>query len=98
MEDSVFVDTCIWASFFTKPASPEKKAADELLDSNRAALIRPIIAETLVGFRRDDQAECTASRLKLAHYIEPTVADWLAAAATNRRLAATGHKLPITDL
>jgi predicted nucleic acid-binding protein len=39
-----------------------------------------------------------ASRLKLAHYIEPTVSDWTAAAATGRRLAAAGHRLPITDL
>ena len=25
MDDWVFVDTCIWASFFTKPSSPENK-------------------------------------------------------------------------
>ena len=28
METWVFVDTCIWASFFGKPSSPEKKAID----------------------------------------------------------------------
>jgi hypothetical protein len=57
MEDWVFVDTCIWASFFAKPGSPEKKAVDNLLDSDRAALVGPIISEILIGFRRDDQAQ-----------------------------------------
>jgi hypothetical protein len=38
MEDSVLVDTLIWASFFSKPNSPEKRAVDDLLDADRVAL------------------------------------------------------------
>ena len=45
MDDWVFVDTCIWASFFTKPSSPEKHAVDQLLDADRIALVGPVVAE-----------------------------------------------------
>jgi predicted nucleic acid-binding protein len=98
MEEWVFVDTCIWASFFGKPTSPEKVAVDNLLDSDRVALLGPIVAEVLLGFRRKDQADWVASRLQLAHYIEAGWDDWRAAADLGRDLAANGHKLPLTDL
>jgi predicted nucleic acid-binding protein len=98
MEEWVFVDTCIWASFFGKPGSPEKVAVDALLDADRVALLGPILAEVLLGFRRKDQADWVASRLKLAHYVEAGVDDWRAAADLGRDLAANGNKLPLTDL
>ncbi len=98
MEEWVFIDTCIWASFFGKPSSPEKQAVDELLDSDRVALVGPILAEVLVGFRRRDQADWVASRLRMAHYVEADWNDWRAAADLGRDLAAKGNKLPLTDL
>lgn len=98
MDDWVFVDTCIWASFFTKPSSPEKRAVDDLLDADRVALVGPIVAEVLLGFRRKDQADWIASRLRLAHYVETNWDDWRSAADLGRDLAAKGHRLPLTDL
>jgi predicted nucleic acid-binding protein len=98
MEEWVFVDTCIWASFFGKPRSPEKEAVDKLLDTDRVALLGPVLAEILLGFRRKDQADWVASRLRLAHYIEAGWDDWRAAADLGRDLAAKGNKLPLTDL
>jgi predicted nucleic acid-binding protein len=98
MEEWVCVDTCIWASFFSKPGSPEKAAVDKLLDADRVALVGAVVAEVLQGFRRKDQADWAASRLRLAHYVEPTWDDWRAAADLGRALAAQGHKLPLTDL
>ena len=98
MEDWVFVDTCIWASFFGKPGSPEKAAVDDLLDADRIALLGPIVAEVLLGFRRKDQADWVASRLQLAHYVEAGWDDWRAAADLGRAFAAKGNKLPLTDL
>lgn len=98
MDDWVIVDTCIWASFFSKPSSPEKRAVDDLLDADRVALVGPIIAEVLLGFRRKDQADWVASRLRLAHYVETNWEDWRAAADLGRDLAAKGHRLPLTDL
>jgi len=67
MDDWVFVDTCIWASFFAKPSSTEKEAVDDLIDSDRVALVGPIVAEVLAGFRRQAQADWVASRLRMAH-------------------------------
>ena len=80
MDEWVFVDTCIWASFFGKPGSPEKAAVDDLLEADRVALVGTIVAEVLLGFRRKDQADWVASRLQLAHYVEADWEDWRAAA------------------
>jgi predicted nucleic acid-binding protein len=91
MEEWVYVDTCIWASFFAKPSSPEKAAVDELLDSDRVALVGPILAEVLLGFRRKDQADWVGSRLRLAHYVEADWNDWRAAADLRRDLARKGE-------
>jgi predicted nucleic acid-binding protein len=98
MEDWVFVDTCIWASFFDKPGSAENAAVDDLLDSDRVALVEPIVAETLMGFRRKVQADWVASRLRMAHYFEANWNVWRAAAEIGRSLAAKGHTIPLTDL
>src|SRR5258706_10948807 len=98
MDEWVFVDTCIWCSFFGKPASPEKAAVDDLLDSDRVALVGPIVAEVLLGFRRKDQADWVASRLRMAHYVEAGWKDWRAAADLGRDLAGKGNRLPLTDL
>jgi predicted nucleic acid-binding protein len=98
MDEWVFVDTCIWASFFGKANSPEKLAVDDLLDTDRVALLGPIVADILLDFRRKDQADWVTSRLKLAHYVEAGWDDWRAAAELGRDLAAKGNKLPLTDL
>jgi predicted nucleic acid-binding protein len=87
-----------WSSFFGKPSSPEKFAVDDLLDADRVALVGPILSEVLLGFRRKDQADWVASRLRLAHYIEAAWNDWRAAAELGRTLAAKGHQVPLTDL
>ena len=98
MDEWVFVDTCMWASFFTKPASPAKLAIDKLIDAGKVALVGPIIAEVLIGFRRKNQADWSASRLKYAEYAEVEWEDWQEAANLGRKLIAAGHKLPLTDL
>jgi predicted nucleic acid-binding protein len=94
----VLVDTGIWSAFFSKPGSPEKRALDALLDEDRVALTGPVLAEVLRGFRRTDEADWVASRLRLAHYLEPSWEDWRSAAALGRQLAAGGHDVPLTDL
>ena len=98
MDEWVFVDTCIGASFFSKPSSPEKGAVDHLLDADRVGLVGPIVAEVLLGFRRKDQADWVASRLRMAHYVEASWDDWREAANLGRDLAAKGNKVPLTDL
>ena len=98
MSDCVLVDICIWASFFSKPNSPEKRAVDVLLDADRVALVGPIVTEVLLGFRRADQADWVASRLRLAHCPDIEWDDWQNASILGRSLMARGHKLPLTDL
>ena len=98
MDERVLVDTCIWASFFSKPGSPEKRTVDDLLDADRVAMIGAILGEVLLGFRRKDQADWVGSRLALAHYADVTAVDWRSAADLGRTLAANGHKIPLTDL
>lgn len=98
MDTWVFIDTCIWASFFDRSTSPHKAEVSELLDKDRVALVGPIIAEVLLGFRRKDQADWVGSRLRMAHYVEFGWDDWRAAADLGRELAANGHRLPLTDL
>jgi len=94
----VFVDTCIWVPFFTRPTSREKLAVDELLAGDRVALIGPIAAEVLRGFRRQDQADWASSRLRLAHFVTAEWDDWCRAAELGREQAKRGRDLPVTDL
>jgi predicted nucleic acid-binding protein len=98
MEDWVFVDTCIWSSFFTRPTSREKLAVDVLLAQDRVALLGPVVAEVLRGFRRQEQADWAGSRLRLAHYVTADWDDWRHAAQLAREQAKLGRDLPITDL
>lgn len=98
MDNWVLVDSCVWASFFAKPDSVEKHAVDQLLDLDRVALVGPIVAEVLTGFRRADQAGWVASRLRMANYIETNWDDWRATADLGRELASKGNRIPLTDL
>jgi len=92
------VDTCVWIPFFNRPQSVEKRAIDALLAEDRAALIGPILAEILQGFRRDDRADWVASSLRGLHYLEVQWDDWRAAARLGRQLINRGHCLPLSDL
>jgi predicted nucleic acid-binding protein len=94
----VLVDTCIWAPFFNRPQSLEKRMVDALLDDDRAVLIGVIVAEVLQGFTREPQANYIAALLRGVHYLETSWDDWERAARYGRRLAANGHRLPLSDL
>jgi predicted nucleic acid-binding protein len=65
MTDWVFVDTCIWASFFSKPNSLEQRVVSRLLRLDCVALVGPIVAEVLLGIRHQDRADWVGSRMKL---------------------------------
>jgi predicted nucleic acid-binding protein len=94
----VLVDTCIWVPFFNRPQSAEKKVVDALLDDDRAVLIGPIVTEILQGIPREAQANHVASLLRGVRCLEMIWDDWLEAARLGRRLAASGHRLPLSDL
>lgn len=94
----VLIDTCIWAGFFNRNQSSERRTVDRLLDDDRAAITGMIVAEVLQGFRRDEHADWVAASLEGLHYLEPVWDDWRVAAKLGRHLVATGHRLPLTDL
>ena len=96
--DLVLIDTCIWVPFFNRPQSAIRRVVDQLLDEDRVALLGPILAEILIGFRRDEQADWVASALRGLQYFDLTWKDWRAAAQLGRQLAALGHRLPLSDL
>ena len=98
MVDLVLVDTCVWASFFGKPRSVERRVVDVLIDLDRVALVGPVVTEVLIGFRKKREADWIASRLKAAHEVIVSWEDWQGAANLGRSLGAQGHKLPVTDL
>ena len=98
MADLVLIDTCIWAPFFSKKKSPHQSAVADLLDQDRAAIIGPILAEVLLGFTKDAEADWVASALIGVQYLELPRKDWRAAAKLGRNLAASGHFLPLSDL
>lgn len=98
MADRVLVDTCIWASVFSKPNSTENRTVEQLIEQDRVIVIGPVLAEVLFGFRRSEQADWVASRLKNLGWIEVNWADWRESASLGRQLAANGHRLPLTDL
>lgn len=69
----ILIDTCVWAAFFSRSDSTEKRAVTELVRTDRAAIIGPIGAEVLRGFRRDAEADWASAALEGVHYFE---LDW----------------------
>ena len=98
VRELVLIDTCIWVPFFNRPQSQENHAVNLLLDDDRAALAGPILAEVLLGFRRDEHADWVASVLRGLHFLETSWDEWRAAARLGRQLMASGHALPLSDL
>jgi hypothetical protein len=70
---------------------------DDLLARDRVALVGPVMADMLRGFRRREQRDWAGSRLRLAHYVTADWDDWRHAADLGRVQAKLGQDLPITD-
>jgi predicted nucleic acid-binding protein len=98
MADRVLIDTCIWASVFAKPGSLEHHTTERLIEEDRVVVIGPVLTEVLYGFKRREQAEWAASRLRNLGWLDVAREDWEKAASVGRQLAAAGHRLPLTDL
>ena len=70
MADRVLIDTCIWATVFSKPNSTENRTVDQLIEQDLVIVVGPVLAEVLYGFRRREQADWAASRLKNLGWID----------------------------
>ena len=69
-----------------------------MLDDDRVALIGPIVAEILQGIPQERQAQYVSSLLGGVRYFETIWNDWREAARIGRKMAARGHRLPLSDL
>jgi predicted nucleic acid-binding protein len=98
MADLVLIDTCVWATVFSKSGSSERQTVDRLIEQDRVVVIGPVLTEVLYGFKQQEQADWVASRMKGLGWIEVEWDDWREAAALGRQLATRGHRLPVTDL
>ncbi len=98
MADRVLIDTSACATVFSKSNSVGNRAVEKLIEQDRVVMIGPVLAEVLYGFRRRQQADWAASRLKNLGWIEVEWDDWREAASLGRQLAPGGHRLPLTDL
>jgi hypothetical protein len=57
-QEMVLIDTCIWAEFFTLKHSSTRDVVTNLLRWDRAGLIGPVLAEILMGIKREEHADC----------------------------------------
>ncbi len=97
-EGLVLIDTCMWVPFFNRPQSDVKRVVNSLLRGDRGAIVGPIAAEVLLGFRHKAEADWTSSLLRGVRYLEILWDDSRAAASLGRILASRGHVLPMSDL
>src|SRR5258707_452802 len=98
LDELILIDTCIWVPFFNRPQSRTKQIVDGLLDEDLGAIVGPILAETLLGFRQQAHADWASSVLRGVHFLEVTWEDWRQAAAAGRALVSRGHDLPLSDM
>lgn len=85
-------------SLFQSAQFQGERLVDDLLDDDRGALTGPILAEVLLGLRRDEHADWVASVLRGLRWVDAAWDDWRSAARMGRDLAARGHSLPLSDL
>ncbi|MDA0836636.1 MAG: PIN domain-containing protein [Planctomycetota bacterium] len=93
----VIVNTCVWASYFSRKSATTNQAVNLLFEEDRVAVIGPVVTELLMGIRDEGAADWIASRLSVMNPLEIEWDDWREAANIHRELAARGHVLPIGD-
>ena len=85
--------TDVWDTSALIAAARDPNAARTLSDAladDTVALTEPILLEYLNGARQLAEYELFESRLRAAHVLETTPADWRRALAVHRSLAALG--------
>ena|SRR5436190_1904568 len=94
----VLIDTCIWISFFRNPRSPSVRDIRPLAVQDRIVTVGPVIAEVLMGFRREAEANWAHAQFGGVHYRELKREHWREAARLYRDQRGRGNELPLTDL
>ena len=95
---AVLVDTSAWIEFFNRPNSPEKKAIDQLIDSDRATVCGVVLAELLQVTRTPKEFALVRDSLQALPYVEIDVRAWEKVGDLGFALRRKGITVPVTDL
>ena len=94
----VIADTSVWVPFFNRPASPEKREMDALLDADRVVLVGMVMAELIQGCRTGGEARDVVSMLGGLRYVETRPSTWRRSGDLSFALRRRGMTLPLSDL
>jgi len=91
------VDTSVWIDFFRRGGQAWKADLLDLLSSDRAAVVSPVVAELLYG-SKGDKGESVVMDLAQSVTVLPTGLDrWIEAGVLGRALRSEGLTLSIID-
>lgn len=94
----VLIDTCVWITFFRNPKSLAVRDIRPLAVLDRIVTVGPVMAEVLMGFRREAEANWANAQFGGVKYLQLTREHWRVAARLYREQKALGNELPLTDL
>ncbi len=94
----VLVDTSVWMAFLNRPASPEKRVVDRLIDTDEAAIAGVVLAELLQGCRSQAESSLLRELLLALPYLAITQTTWIQAGELSAALRKKGLTLPVSDL
>jgi predicted nucleic acid-binding protein len=91
------IDTSAWVQFFRSGAGPVSDEVARLVESDRAWITGPVIAELLHGTRSPKERDELATLLSTVAYAEVERRDWEAAGDRLRELRTKGLTVPLSD-
>ena len=91
------IDTSAWIDFFRKGNNKVADTVSHLIETDRAIITGPVIAELLQGVRGDKEAQQLQGLLEFLPYLEVQRKDWESAGQTLRDLRSRGITIPLTD-
>lgn len=97
MNPKIVIDTSIWIEFFNHIDTPHNQLTQELIHSNSALLIGPVLFELLQGARNPREIHLLQEALFALSFIEIDRKLWLEAGLLSQKLRKNGITIPMTD-
>ena len=96
LQTKVLIDTSIWIEYFRGNARIDE-AVDLLIDSGRAYITGPVMAELIQGVKTKKQAEELLTNLKALPYVDIRKSDWSDIGFFSLEFRKKGIAIPFTD-
>lgn len=96
LQNNVLIDTSIWIEYFNGNAQIGE-AVDLLIDTERAYIAGPIMAELVHGAKNKKEAEELFANLKALPYVDIRKSDWSDIGFFLMELRKKGIAVPFTD-